>query len=76
MLIFNEGDAPTFDTSDEAFLGRMVVVPMRSKFVPAGGGGCLRSRMSCSRRTTRMGWIRSRHRCVNGEQILPMPVTP
>ncbi|GLC40338.1 hypothetical protein PLESTB_001803800 [Pleodorina starrii] len=34
MLIFNEGDAPSFDTTDEAFLGRMVVVPMRSKFVP------------------------------------------
>ncbi len=33
LLVFNEGDCPRFDAGDEAFLGRMVVVPMRSKFV-------------------------------------------
>ncbi|GLC47496.1 hypothetical protein PLESTM_002092300 [Pleodorina starrii] len=33
LLIFNENDAPKFDATDEAFLGRMVVAPMRSKFV-------------------------------------------
>jgi phage/plasmid-associated DNA primase len=33
LLIFNENDAPKFDATDEAFLGRMVVAPMRSRFV-------------------------------------------
>ncbi|MEW5314896.1 MAG: hypothetical protein WDW38_006358 [Sanguina aurantia] len=33
ILIFNEGDCPSFDTGDQAFMGRMVVAPMRSKFV-------------------------------------------
>ncbi|PNH06464.1 putative helicase [Tetrabaena socialis] len=39
VLIFNEGDAPKFDAQDQAFLGRMVVVPMRSKFVPLDARG-------------------------------------
>ena len=33
VLIFNEGDCPKFDTGDAAFMQRMIVVPMRSKFV-------------------------------------------
>ncbi len=33
MLIFNEGDCPKFDTGDQAFVERMMVVPFRSKFV-------------------------------------------
>ena len=31
---FNEGDCPKFDAGDAAFMSRMLVVPMRSKFVP------------------------------------------
>jgi hypothetical protein len=34
VLIFNEGDCPKFDAGDAAFMSRMLVVPMRSKFVP------------------------------------------
>lgn len=33
IIIFNEKDMPKFDSSDTAFLNRMIVVPMRSKFV-------------------------------------------
>ena len=33
LLIFNESDCPKFDAMDEAFIGRMIVAPMRSKFV-------------------------------------------
>lgn len=33
FVIFNEGDCPQFDSSDGAFLDRMIVCPMRSKFV-------------------------------------------
>ena len=33
MLIFNEGDCPEFDHEDTAFIGRMLVAPMRAKFV-------------------------------------------
>ncbi|PNH10549.1 hypothetical protein TSOC_002706 [Tetrabaena socialis] len=33
MLIFNEGCCPKFDVGDAAFAGRMIVAPMRSKFV-------------------------------------------
>ncbi|GIY56559.1 ATPase [Caerostris extrusa] len=36
VLIMNEGDFPKFDSSDEAFMKRMVVCPFRSKFVDAG----------------------------------------
>jgi phage/plasmid-associated DNA primase len=39
ILIFNENDSPKFDTADEAFIGRMTVIPMRSKFVPADANG-------------------------------------
>ncbi|GLC54521.1 hypothetical protein PLESTB_000879800 [Pleodorina starrii] len=39
LLIFNEGDAPKFDAADDAFLERMVVAPMRSKFVPVDEHG-------------------------------------
>ena len=35
VLIFNEGDCPHFDVADGAFVNRMVVAPMRSKFVEA-----------------------------------------
>ena len=35
MLIFNEGDCPEFDHEDSAFIGRMLVAPMRAKFVEA-----------------------------------------
>ncbi len=38
VLIFNEGDCPKFDTGDEAFMERMVVVPFRSKFVASQVG--------------------------------------
>ena len=34
VLVFNEGDCPQFDVGDEAWIGRMIVAPMRSKFVP------------------------------------------
>jgi phage/plasmid-associated DNA primase len=33
LLVFNEGDCPKFDTGDQAFMERMVVMPFRSKFV-------------------------------------------
>jgi hypothetical protein len=33
LLIFNDGDCPKFDAGDEAFVNRMLVAPMRSKFV-------------------------------------------
>lgn len=33
VLIFNEGDCPKFDTGDAAFMSRMIVSPMRAKFV-------------------------------------------
>jgi phage/plasmid-associated DNA primase len=33
LLIFNEGDCPAFDAGDAAFLERMIVAPMRAKFV-------------------------------------------
>lgn len=33
VLIFNEGDCPTYDMSDSAFHGRLLFAPMRSKFV-------------------------------------------
>ena len=33
LLIFNEGDCPAFDAADAAFTERMIVVPMRAKFV-------------------------------------------
>ena len=33
LLIFNEGDCPGFDAGDAAFLERMIVAPMRAKFV-------------------------------------------
>ena len=36
LLIFNEGDCPNFDAGDAAFLERMIVAPMRAKFVAAG----------------------------------------
>lgn len=35
VLIFNQGDCPKFDGTDQAYMGRMVVAPFRSKFVPA-----------------------------------------
>ena len=38
VLVFNEGDCPQFDTGDSAFIGRMLVAPMRAKFVEAGDG--------------------------------------
>jgi phage/plasmid-associated DNA primase len=33
VLIFNEGDCPQFDSSDGAFMHRLMIAPMRSKFV-------------------------------------------
>ncbi|CCA61447.1 DNA polymerase/primase [Diadromus pulchellus ascovirus 4a] len=33
ILIFNEGDCPKFDATDNAFMERLVIVPFRSKFV-------------------------------------------
>lgn len=38
ILVFNEGDCPSFDVGDHAWVQRMLFVPMRSKFVadPAG----------------------------------------
>ena len=32
VLVFNEGDCPKFDVGDQAFLDRMLVAPMRSRF--------------------------------------------
>lgn len=37
LLIFNENDCPKIDVADQAFIGRMIVAPMRSKFVDAVG---------------------------------------
>ena len=34
ILVFNEGDCPQFDSGDSAFMQRLLVAPMRSKFVP------------------------------------------
>ncbi|PNH03854.1 putative helicase [Tetrabaena socialis] len=33
ILIFNQGDCPKFDAADQAFMDRIIVAPMRSKFV-------------------------------------------
>ena len=33
LCVFNEGDCPQFDVTDAAFVGRLLVAPMRSKFV-------------------------------------------
>jgi len=33
VMVFNEGDCPKFDGGDNAFVKRMIVVPMRSNFV-------------------------------------------
>jgi phage/plasmid-associated DNA primase len=33
VLIFNDGDCPKFDATDEALMHRMLVAPMRAKFV-------------------------------------------
>ena len=38
MLIFNKGGCPVYDHGDTAFLGRLLVTPMRARFdkdVPA-----------------------------------------
>jgi phage/plasmid-associated DNA primase len=35
VMVFNEGDCPSFDVGDEAFVGRLLVMPMRSRFVCA-----------------------------------------
>lgn len=35
MLVFNEGDCPKADIADDAFWARAMVVPFRSKFLPA-----------------------------------------
>jgi phage/plasmid-associated DNA primase len=35
VLVFNEGDCPAFDSGDSAFMQRLLVAPMRSKFVAA-----------------------------------------
>ncbi|CCV02478.1 Primase [Armadillidium vulgare iridescent virus] len=32
IMVFNEGDCPKFDSTDNAFMERMLVCPMRSKF--------------------------------------------
>lgn len=32
IMVFNEGDCPKFDSTDNAFMERMIVCPMRSKF--------------------------------------------
>lgn len=36
LLIFNENDCPKFDVADDSFVSRMIVAPMRSKFVDLG----------------------------------------
>jgi hypothetical protein len=36
LLTFNEGSCPRFDSRDAAFMERMIMVPMRSKFVTEG----------------------------------------
>ncbi|PNH00124.1 hypothetical protein TSOC_014069 [Tetrabaena socialis] len=33
VMLFNEGDCPKFDAGDTAFMGRMLVAPMRAKFI-------------------------------------------
>ena len=33
ILVFNEGDCPQFDAGDNAFMSRLLIAPMRSKFV-------------------------------------------
>lgn len=33
VLIFNENDCPKIDVADDSFVGRIIVAPMRSKFV-------------------------------------------
>jgi len=33
LCVFNEGDCPQFDVTDSAFVGWLLVAPMRSKFV-------------------------------------------
>ena len=38
VLVFNEGDCPKFDASDSALAERMLVAPMRSKFVDRAVG--------------------------------------
>lgn len=35
VLVFNEGQQPKFDAMDTALVGRMIYVPMRSKFIAA-----------------------------------------
>ena len=37
VLVFNEGDCPQFDVTDDAWIGRLLVAPMRSKFVCGAG---------------------------------------
>lgn len=37
LLIFNDSDCPKIDVADQAFIGRMIVAPMRSKFVDVVG---------------------------------------
>jgi phage/plasmid-associated DNA primase len=39
VLVFNQGDIPKFDVTDDAFIARMVVVPARSKFVTVNAQG-------------------------------------
>jgi hypothetical protein len=39
IAVFNEGDAPMFDVGDEAFIGRLLVAPMRSRFVVGEASG-------------------------------------
>ncbi len=34
VCVFNDGDLPQFDATDAAFVGRLLITPMRSKFVP------------------------------------------
>ncbi|MGL5962531.1 MAG: PriCT-2 domain-containing protein [Cetobacterium sp.] len=33
IMVFNEGDCPKFDSTDNAFMNRIIVGPMRSKFM-------------------------------------------
>lgn len=33
IMVFNDGDCPKFDSTDKAFMERMLVCPMRSKFI-------------------------------------------
>jgi phage/plasmid-associated DNA primase len=34
IAVFNEGDIPQFDLTDQAFVRRLIIAPMRSKFIP------------------------------------------